>query len=151
MITADQRGGVAPIYWNDANFNSLNQRLSLNPNAFLATGLNYVPFDGFHAILHQGERVLRANDARMMDATDQILSSLPSYGSNDGTRVLCDEIKRLRAELEQLRSEARQQARDAVRAAFESTDRAAEKITDGTKDAASKAAYAADRAKPKMN
>lgn len=33
-----------------------------------AMGLNYVPFDGYVAMLHQGERVLTAQQARVMDS-----------------------------------------------------------------------------------
>lgn len=33
-----------------------------------ANGLNYVPFDGYRAELHRGERVMTANESRQMDA-----------------------------------------------------------------------------------
>ena len=33
-----------------------------------ADGLNYVPFDGYRAMLHKGERVQTASEARMMDS-----------------------------------------------------------------------------------
>ncbi len=46
-------------YWSnpDYNFDGMSE----------AFGLPYVPYDGFPALLHEGERVLTANQARQMD------------------------------------------------------------------------------------
>ena len=46
----------------------LAERYDTTPSASgYAVGLNYVPYDNFPALLHQGERVLTASQARQMD------------------------------------------------------------------------------------
>lgn len=49
--------------------------------AFLgyAYGLSYVPYDGYPAILHQGERVLTAAESRSLDAAGRAWESPPSF------------------------------------------------------------------------
>lgn len=44
----------------------LKNSLSTEPQGY-AVGLDYVPYDNFPALLHQGERVLTANEARAQD------------------------------------------------------------------------------------
>ena len=54
----------------------------MSANGSHATGLEYVPFDGYRAILHKGERVLTAEQAKEADK-----------GKNGGnTRVVKVEI-----------------------------------------------------------
>ncbi len=58
---------VNPSDWDDGGYDIAMleaQGFYDNPHAF---GLNYVPYDEYPALLHQGERVLTAAEARMMD------------------------------------------------------------------------------------
>lgn len=48
-----------------------------NINGSHADGLNYVPFDGYLAELHKGERVLTAREAKQRDAGNSAASSAP--------------------------------------------------------------------------
>jgi hypothetical protein len=44
-----------------------------------ATGLDYVPYDGYPAILHRGERVLTATDARAQDRSAPAMHFAPTF------------------------------------------------------------------------
>jgi hypothetical protein len=78
-------------------------------NGSHASGLYRVPFDGYIAELHAGERVLTASEARSLDAAGQGMLSvdLSRYQSNSSDSLL-QEIKALRAEVAQLRTDRRQ-------------------------------------------
>ena len=78
-------------------------------NGSHASGLYRVPFDGYIAELHAGERVLTASEARSLDAAGHGMLSvdLSRYQSNSGDSLL-QEIKALRAEVAQLRADRRQ-------------------------------------------
>lgn len=89
-----------------------------------AGGLDSVPFDGYVAQLHRGERVLTS--AESMDYN--------RYSKNAGNEALVEEIKALREEVSQLRSEQKEQTISVVKAQYDSTDRAADKVADGVKD-----------------
>lgn len=64
--------GLAEIWYSDPEMKALLEDTygGLDPNEFAphASGLNRVPYDGYPAILHEGERVLTANTVRQMDA-----------------------------------------------------------------------------------
>lgn len=46
-----------------------------------ANGLDYVPYDGYIAELHKGERVLTADEAQLVAFTPQLMAALGSYGA----------------------------------------------------------------------
>lgn len=79
-------------------------------------GLDYVPFDNYTARLHAGERVLTAAQTRDADAT-------------------ASEVRALRQAVERMCEEHRDHTAALIRAQYDSTDRAAEKIVDGQHEA----------------
>jgi tape measure domain-containing protein len=93
-----------------------------------ADGLDYVPFDGYRAELHKGERVLTAAQARRQD------------GENDP--ALIAELRALRAEVAQLRAEQRDQTGALIQSHYDANDRASDKIVKSSKDAAKDSAWA---------
>lgn len=55
-------------WWDGLSFGDKEANVNVNKNGdgnSHATGLNYVPFDGYPAILHRGEAVLTSAEARM--------------------------------------------------------------------------------------
>lgn len=54
-------------WWDGLSFSTKNANVNVNTNGAkgYATGLNYVPYDEFPAILHRGEAVLTAAEARV--------------------------------------------------------------------------------------
>ena len=55
-------------WWDGLKFGDKEANVNVNKNGdgnSHATGLNYVPFDGYPAILHRGEAVLTSAEARM--------------------------------------------------------------------------------------
>lgn len=54
-------------WWDGLTFSTKNANVNVNTNGANphATGLNYVPFDGYPAILHRGEAVLTSAEARV--------------------------------------------------------------------------------------
>jgi hypothetical protein len=96
-----------------------------------AGGLNFVPFDGYRAELHRGERVLTADQVR-----------------NDGaiSQEIVLELRALRAEVTQLRSEQRDHTGALIQSNYDANDKAADKVADGSKAAAKDIAWAAKTA-----
>ena len=74
------------------------------PGGF-AYGLNYVPYDGFPAVLHEGERVLTAGQARAVDG-----------GSGSGVSIHIGEVKVFGADEEYARRAAQIVAEEVVTA-----------------------------------
>lgn len=164
-----------------------------------ATGLDYVPFDGYRAELHKGERVLTADRARQldsavadevrsvrdtvdrlirsakaeadryaeevkslilqyqsenMDQSDAVTSKLEQSNRQVTERIVtvvqtnqqnseatAEEIRQLKETVEKLIQEQRDQTGALIRATFESTDRAANKVVEGHQETVENAVW----------
>lgn len=111
-------------------------------NGSHANGLANVPYDGYIAELHKGERVLTA------DENSKYSMNYSQYG-RASDEALVNEIKALRAEVQQLRTGQREQTEALVAANYDSNERNAQTIVDGVKNSASEAAYI-ERAKTNL-
>ncbi|RDK01433.1 phage tail length tape measure family protein [Paraburkholderia lacunae] len=103
-------------------------------NGSHAQGLYRVPFDGYIAELHQGERVLTASEARTLDTQRAAVQTVDfARYQSSGNDALLQEIKALRAEVVQLREDRRKAdvGHASQRAALvkEQTDRLDEQTT----------------------
>jgi tape measure domain-containing protein len=79
-------------------------------------GLDYVPYDGYIAQLHKGERVLTAGQSQGM------------------SQELVLELRQLREEVRQLREENRKHTGDIIRTNYEANDNAAQQIVEVTRE-----------------
>lgn len=113
---------------------ALQEAMGLGVNAAVdgshAGGLSNVPFDGYRAELHAGERVLTASENKAYQA-----------GVGGNTDALLGELKALREEVTSLRAEQQRQTQALVASNYDANNQAATKIVEGTADATSKAAY----------
>jgi hypothetical protein len=143
-------------YWNPQGaLTALGSNLNLDSTmkaSYLygshATGLDYVPFDGYIAKLHQGERVLSAVKARAMDMEEASID-LSRFRRPDNNALL-SVIESLKAEVRKLREEQAQQTESMIRSNFDANDRAASTVVEGTKDAAKSSTWR-ERNKPELN
>jgi tape measure domain-containing protein len=99
-------------------------------NGSHAMGLSMVPFNGYVAQLHQGESILTAAQTR---------SYQNRTASNDEAMV--NEIRALRAEVSALRAGQNDQTAKLIMATYDSNEKNAEAINEGTKKASSEAGY----------
>lgn len=98
-----------------------------------ANGLPYVPYNGYRAELHKGERVLTSEESRAYNA------NLSDYGKG-ANEALVQEIKGLREEVRQLKEEQRDQTKRLVVANYDSNSRNADAIVNGMDNCLSKSA-----------
>lgn len=110
-------------FWTDALMNGvsldhireefLNSPEYLGMNGSHANGLDYVPFDGYRAELHRGERVQTAAEARSADAsaaelklqTEQLQALVRQNAAYSAAVVA--ELQAVKAELEEIKSKVR--------------------------------------------
>jgi len=100
-------------------------------NGSHASGLDYVPFNGYRAELHLGEAVLTANEN----------INYRNMGRVDMT-PLTSEIKALRAEVAALRADQSKQTGALITSNYDANSKAADKIATGAKEASKAAAWA---------
>ena len=67
--------------------------VNANVNGSHAGGLNYVPFDGYLAELHRGERVLTATEANQYSKGGGQPTVINQYNTFGGTNSLADQEK----------------------------------------------------------
>ena len=67
--------------------------INANVNGSHAGGLNYVPFDGYLAELHRGERVLTATEANQYSKGGGQSTVINQYNTFGGTNSLADQEK----------------------------------------------------------
>ena len=97
------------MFWRDGQ----DEMRGDGPDGSHASGLPYVPYDGYRAILHRGETVLNANDtASMLETMRSMVESIMNYianGSRGGDVVLKINGKEFyRASLDDLRAVEKQ-------------------------------------------
>lgn len=118
--------------------NHFNELTGATIDGSHANGLYSVPFDGYRAELHKGERVLTAFEARNY-----------SSQSNVAADALVAEIKSLRDEVKALRQDQAEHTGAVIQSNYDANNRAADKIVDGT-DKSSKNAAWADKAQAQV-
>lgn len=95
------------------------------PNGSHAAGLDYVPYDGYIAKLHKGERVETASNARRGDNNEALLS----------------EIRQLRSEVSNLRADQKAHTSAIVAGNYRASEANAERVVEGSKVAAAKSEW----------
>lgn len=96
-----------------------------------AGGLSMVPYDGYMAQLHKGERVLTAQENK----------SYQTMMSGASSQDMVTELKALRQEVSNLRSDQNKQTGDLINATYDSNAQNADVIVEGQKEACKDAAY----------
>jgi hypothetical protein len=87
-------------FWNSS-------RSQMSANGSHATGLEYVPFDGYRAILHKGERVLTADEAKALDkntgGATVVKVEIGQFVNNDSDRDIDELVEIIDQKLEEKR------------------------------------------------
>ena len=117
-------------------FDRLATLNGLGINGSHANGLEYVPFDGYIAQLHKGERVMTAAENRVYTP------AWSNYGMGDGMAAMAAEIKSLNARIDRLTEQNERLMTAQIRATVESNQDNAERVVRGVGQATERAAYA---------
>ena len=117
-----------------AVFKNIAQLRGLTINGSHANGLSYVPYDGYIAQLHEGERVLTAKEN----------STYTSNGAARSTEmsIMAAEIRILNAKLDKLTEQNERLMSAQIRATVESSNTNSERVVEGITKATERAAYA---------
>jgi tape measure domain-containing protein len=99
-----------------------------------AGGLSNVPFNGYIAELHKGEAVLTASE------NSEYKANLGNVSVRTDAAMV-NELKALREELKQLREEQREQTSNMIVAGYDSNERNAQAVVNGTRGAMEDASY----------
>jgi trimeric autotransporter adhesin len=106
------------------------------PDGSHANGLANVPYDGYLAELHKGERVLTASENAEYTKID-----LAQYGRKTD-EALVAEIKALREEVRTLKEEQREHTAALISSNYDANEQNAQAIVAGSKEVAEDVAYA---------
>lgn len=69
------------MFWRDGQ----DEMSGGNPDGSHASGLPYVPYDNYHAVLHRGETVVNSNDtANMLSTLRSLMETMVGYLANGG-------------------------------------------------------------------
>jgi hypothetical protein len=123
----------------DLRWNFLNSPEYKQINGSHANGLDYVPFDGYVAELHRGERVQTAEEARRTDKSRMVDGR--SAFSTDQMAELKAEIRDLKSEVSKLRTENREDAGQIINAQYGASQAAAEAMVEGVEACAKSSAF----------
>ena len=117
-----------------AVFKDIAQLRGLTIDGSHANGLSYVPYDGYVAQLHEGERVLTAKENK---------AYAPSMAGNAGMSIMAAEIRSLNARIDKLTAQNERLMTAQIRATVESNNSSSERVVEGITKANERAAYAA--------
>ena len=106
------------------SFKKSSEALGINGSHF--NGLDFVPFDGYRAELHKGERVITAQQVK-----------------NDGaiSKEIVLELRALRKEVETLRADQGKHTGALIQSNYDANDLASSKIVKSTEETTKKAAW----------
>ena len=113
-------------------------------NGSHAHGLGYVPFDGYVAELHQGERVLTAAESQLYSATPR------GDSNNENNAALVAEVRALRGDVVSLQSALVKATGDGANAVASTVAAGAEHVAGSVGQAVSRGAYAASERKVEL-
>jgi len=113
-------------------------------NGSHAHGLGYVPFDGYVAELHQGERVLTAAESQVYSATPR------SNSDSENNAALVAEVRALRGDVVRLQSALVKATGDGANAVASTVAAGAEHVAGSVGQAVSRGAYAASERKVEL-
>jgi hypothetical protein len=122
-----------------ANTDLYKARAAYQLDGSHANGLGFVPFNGYRAELHYGERVLTAEENR----------DYSGYSVPDSNAAMATEMRNLQQQVSRLEQALERQTAAVVQSQYDATNRAAEKVVEGTEEAVQNAAWK-EKTKPRL-
>lgn len=101
-----------------------------------ASGLSYVPYDGYVAEVHEGERIMRKSENR------EYTANLHAGNRSDYSAATVAEVRMLNAKLERSMDQTERLMNALIRATVESNQEGSKAVVDGVGDAIVRSAYA---------